>query len=114
MDEKRKKELKAAYAARHPVKGIVCWQRGEQRWIAKSQDAAADRNSTSFQLKLGSWPNRELQKAYAADPDSFVWSVLAELSYEDPAEDLTEDLELLRLEVLDRYPDAKPMRSAGR
>ena len=114
MNTDRKKELKEAYANRHPVMGIVCWTCGECIWIAKSKDADADFNGTSFQLKLGSWPNREMQQAYKADPESFRWKILKELDYEDPNEDLTDDLELLYMEVVDEHPEAKPMRTGKR
>ena len=114
MNTDRKKELKEAYANRHPVMGIVCWTCGENMWVAKSKDADADFNGTSFQLKLGSWPNREMQQAYKADPESFRWEILKELDYEDPNEDLTDDLELLYMEVMDEHPDAKPMRIGRR
>lgn len=114
MDANRKKELKEAYANRHPDMGIVCWTCGNRMWIAKSMDAKADFNGSKFQLELGSWPNREMQEAYNADPESFQWSLLKQLEYEELSEDLADDLELLYLEALDEYPDAKPMRRGRR
>ena len=110
MDNERKKELKEAYANRHPDMGIVCWTSGDRMWIAKSKDARADYNSTSFQLRLGSWPNREMQAAYQADPASFRWALLKPLDYEDPAEDYSDDLALLYEEVMDEHPEARPMK----
>ena len=71
MNTERKKELKEAYSNRHPDMGIVCWTNGDRMWIAKSKDAKADFNGTSFQLQLGSWPNREMQDAYKADPITY-------------------------------------------
>lgn len=110
MEKDRRKELKEQYANRHPDMGIVCWQSGDMMWAQISTDANADFNSTSFQLKLGSWPNREMQAAYKKDPGSFKWSLIKELEYKDLADDHSEDLEILLLEFLDEYPDAKPMR----
>ena len=110
MNTDRKKELKEAYANRHPDMGIVCWTSGDRMWIAKSKDAKADFNSSSFQLQLGSWPNREMQEAYKADPSSFQWVLLKKLDYKELDEDLSDDLELLYMEVMDEYPNAKPMR----
>ena len=110
MDKEKRKALKEAYANRRPDMGIVCWKSGDSMWIAKSKDVKADFNGTSFQLKLGSWPNREMQSAYNADPDSFEWVLLKKLDYEEPDENHDDDLELLYLEVADKYPTAKPMK----
>lgn len=113
MDAARKKELKAAYANRHPEMGVVAWCAGDRMWIARSKDVRADYNGTSFQLDLGSWPERDLQRAYKAAPESFEWRVLRTLEYEDPS-DVDDDLELLLMECMDEYPDAKPMRPGRR
>ncbi len=114
MDRENRNQLKEAYKNRHPEMGIVCWRSGEQMWIAKSTDAAADYNRTSFQLKLGSWPNREMQTAYNASPDSFVWELLKKLEYKELEEDHTEDLEILYMLCMDEYPHAKKMRIGKR
>lgn len=114
MDKERKKELRAAYDQRKPEMGVVCWRSGQRRWIAVSKDTRADYNGTLFQLQLGSWPGRELQRAYTEDPDSFEWSVLKKLEYKERDEDHTDDLELLYLECLDEYPDAMQMRPGKR
>ena len=110
MDKERQKELKEAYKLRHTTKGIVAWKSGDNLWIAKTDDANADYNGTSFQLKLGSWPNKEMQQAYKASPDSFEWIILKELEYEDPTKDYSEDLEIMLLQCFDEYKDAKPMK----
>jgi len=111
MDRDRKKELREQYEKRHPDMGIVCWKSGDNMWVDVSTDAKADYNGTSFQLKLGSWPNKELQKAYTENPDSFEFSLIKELKYEDPTEDHREDLEILMMEFMDEYPNAKDMRN---
>lgn len=110
MDKDRKKALQEQYKNRKPDMGVICWQCGDKMWIATSKDVNADYNSTSFQLKLGSWPNKEMQRAYSSDPDSFVWSVPKNLDYEDPAEDHTDDLQQLLMEFLDEHPDALSMK----
>lgn len=110
MDNDRKKELKEQYARRHPDMGIVCWQSGDNMWADMSTDAQADFNGTNFQLKLGSWPNRELQNAYKADPESFTYSLIRKLDYEDYSEDHTDDLKILLMDFLQEYPNAKPLR----
>lgn len=109
MDAARKKELKAAYANRHPEMGVVAWCTADEMWVAASRDVRADFNGTSFQLKLGSWPERSLQCAYTASPEAFTWRVLKTLDYEDPA-DVDDDLALLLMECMDEHPDARPMR----
>ena len=63
MEKEQKKALRTQYDQRKPDMGVVCWQSGDKMWIAISKDARADYNSTLFQLRLGSWPNREMQKA---------------------------------------------------
>lgn len=114
MDKNRKKELRSQYDERKPDMGIVCWQQGENRWIAISRDAAADYNGSLFQLQLGSWPNREMQKAFTEDPGSFQWSILKKLEYKERDEDHSEDLELLYMLCLEEYPQARQMRPGRR
>jgi len=102
--------LREQYENRHPDMGVVCWKSKGRIWAAASRNAKADFNSTSFQLKLGSWPNRELQAAYTEDPDSFEWSLEETLEYEDLTEDHSDDLTLMLLAYMDEHPDAKLMR----
>ena len=110
MDRDRKKELREQYASRHPDMGVVCWESGGVLWAALSRDAEKDHNRSVFQLELGSWPNRELQELYKRAPESFRWSLMKKLDYEDPDEDHSDDLGLLMLEFLDEHPDARPMK----
>lgn len=110
MNEERKKALRAEYDQRRPDMGVVCWESGGRMWIAISKDAKADYNRSLFQLRLGSWPNRELQAAYTADPESFHWSLLKKLDYEEREEDHSADLELLYLMCREEYPQARDMR----
>jgi len=109
-DADRKRELRERYNNRHPDKGIVCWKSKGRIWVMMSQDAKADFNGTSFQLNLGSWPNKEMQKAYNEDPNSFEWSLEKELEYEDNADDVTDDLKLMLMDYMEAHPDAKFMR----
>ncbi len=57
---------------------------------------------------------KELKEAYKADPESFQWSLLKTLDYKELDEDHSDDLELLYMEAMDEYPDAKPMRRGRR
>lgn len=110
MDGARKKALREEYDRRKPQMGVVCWSSGERMWIAISRDAKVDYNRSLFQLKLGSWPQRELQRAYTEAPETFRWSLLKELDYEEREEDHSTDLELLYLLCQEEYPQAKAMR----
>ena len=110
MDDARKKALREEYDRRKPQMGVVCWSSGERMWIAISRDAKADYNRSLFQLKLGSWPQWELQRAYTEAPETFQWSLLKELDYEEREEDHSTDLELLYLLCQEEYPQAKAMR----
>lgn len=114
MDKEKKRALRTQYDERKPDMGIVCWQNGENMWIATSKDAKADHNSSLFQLRLGSWPNRELQAAFTQDPSAFTWSVLKKLDYEERDKDHSDDLELLYLLCLEEYPQARQMRPGRR
>lgn len=110
MDKEKRKLLREEYDQRKPDMGIVCWQSGDQMWIGESTDAKKDHNSSLFQLKLGSWPNEEMQEAFNKDPESFQWRILKELDYEDKDEDHSEDLEILFMMCMEEYPQAKQMK----
>lgn len=110
VDKDRRKELREQYNNRHPDMGVVTWRHDNDIWVMTSKDAHADYNGMSFQLKLGSWPNKELQNAYKADPDGFVWTLEKQLEYEDLNDDLSDDLELLLMEFMEEHPEAKPMK----
>ena len=110
MESSRKKELREQYKNRHPQMGIVCLRSQDRVWAGVSTDTKADINGMTFQLKLGSWPVKELQAAYSKDPGSFEFSIEKELEYEDPSEDHSEDLEILMLEFMQEHPDAKPLK----
>ena len=110
VEKDRKKALRAEYDQRKPDMGIVCWRSGDKMWIATSRDAKTDYNGSLFQLKLGSWPNREMQRVYNENPESFQWSLLKKLDYEERDEDHGEELELLYMLCLEEYPQAQQMR----
>ena len=76
----------------------------------RSAGTLAKNNRSEFQLKLGTWPDRELQSQYALSPDDFRWVLAKKLDYEDTDEDHSEELQLLLLEFLDEHPEAKPMK----
>ena len=106
----KKKALRAQYDQRKPDMGIVCWQNGEKMWIAVSKDAKSDYNSSLFQLQLGIWPNREMQKAFTDNPDSFQWSLLKKLDYKERDEEHSDDLEFLYMMCMDEYGNSRAGR----
>lgn len=110
MDKDRRKELREQYDNIHPDMGVVTWRCGDSIWVMTTTDANASFNGMSFQLKLGSWPGRELQRAYSANPDRFVWTLEKQLEYDDPNEDHSDDLEILLMEFMEEYPNARPMK----
>ena len=110
MDKEQRKALREQYERRKPDMGVVCWENGGRRWIAMSKDAAADYNGSLFQLKLGSWPNREMQAAFTKDPEGFRWSLLKKLDYKERDDDHRDDLELLYMMCMEEYPEARQMR----
>lgn len=114
MNKEQRKLLRQEYDQRRPEKGIVCWKSGERMWIAKSENAKTDYNSSLFKLKLGSFPNREMQDAYKKDPDSFEWSLLKKLDYKKRDDDHSEDLELLYMICMEEYPEARQMKKGKR
>ena len=114
MDQNRKKELKEEYQNRKPKMGLVAWTNGTDLWVDLAQDVKAYYNSSSFQLKLGSWPNFELQEAFTKNPMSFTFSCLTELEYQEDETDYTEDLEVLLEEYLKENPKAKKGKNRKR
>ncbi len=112
MEKNRRKELREKYDSRHPDMGVVTWKCGDDIWVMTTTDATSDFNSMRFQLSLGSWPGKDLQQAYNANPDGFVWTLEKSLEYDDRSDDHTEDLDLLLMEFMDEHPNAKPMKPA--
>ena len=65
----------------------------------------ADINSNRFKLSSGSHRNRELMGLWDRyGSDAFEFSVERVLDYEDPAEDHSDELELLTEECLEAHP----------
>ena len=110
MDNQRRKELIGEYKTRQPEMGVVsyvCTMTGEM-FLSAAKDTKADVNSTLTKLESGFHPNKrllELWKEYGRD--GFVISTLETLEYEDGVEDYTQDLEVLRDELLVQNPGAK-------
>jgi hypothetical protein len=80
MSSARKKELLREYKEtpqRAGVFAIVC---GDQRWVGTTRNLDKQQNSLWFQLRMGSYPNAELQKAWKdAGEAAFAYEVLEEV-----------------------------------
>ena len=111
MEKDKKKALREQYNNRHPQMGIICCQCNDNLWVDMSADVKADFNGIIFQLKLGSWPNKELQAEYKKNPEECQFSIVKELNYEDYSEDHTDDLKILLMDFLQEYSEAKPLRA---
>lgn len=100
MDDKRKKQLLWEYKNRKPEMGIIsvyCVP-ANKRFLEPSRDTKADINSNSFQLSLGSHPNKELQKLWQEyGAENFEIGVFEVLPYDEKEEnkDYTSDMEQL-------------------
>ena len=111
MENEKRKELIGQYKERHPDMGVVCFKAGDRIWLDTTTDAEAYFNRLLFQLKLGSWTNREIQKAYSSNPEGCELKIIKKLDYKDLTEDHSDDIEILLMEALDEYPDANPIKT---
>jgi hypothetical protein len=110
MDMRRKKELLALYHNRRPEMGVIsyrCKATGES-FLGISRDTRADFNSTNMKLNANWHPNKRLQELWNQyGEQGFELSVVRVLKYDDPHEDHTAKLELLREQCLAADPMAK-------
>jgi hypothetical protein len=110
MDMKHKKELLEEYKIRCPEMGVIsfrCNATGEE-FLGISKDTKADFNGNSFKLSSGGHPNKRLQELWTQYGESgFELSVSKVLKYEDPKEDHTAELEVLREQCLVSNPQAR-------
>jgi hypothetical protein len=81
----RKKELLREYREapqRAGVFAIVC---GDARWTGSTRNLDKQQNSLWFQLRMGKYPNADLQKAWNEKGESaFAYEVLDEVKDENP------------------------------
>ncbi len=110
MDIKRKKELLEIYKNRHPEMGVIsysCKETGEV-FLGISKDTKSDFNSTNAKLSANLHPNKQLQELWNIYGSvGFELSVIKVLKYDDPNEDHTEKLEILREQCLAANPNAR-------
>lgn len=109
MDKAQRKAMVAEWRLRRPEMGVIsirCKETGES-FLGISKDTKADFNSNRAKLSSGNHPNKRLTALWTQyGEDSFEWSVLKTLDYEDPNKDHTAELEKLREECLSADPGA--------
>ena len=87
MEQQRKKELRAAYKARKPEMGVICfrWEATGESFLGASRDTQKDCNSNRFKLSMGGHPNRRMQALWNQyGPEAVTFSVLETLSTRTP------------------------------
>ena len=98
MDSKRKRELLETYKNRHPEMGVITFhcRITDEIFLTPALDTKATFNRIRFQLSTGNCPNKRLQELWTQySEDAFELCVAKRLEYDDPAEDHTEELEIL-------------------
>ena len=84
MSNARKKELLRQYkeAPQHAgVFAVVC---GDTHWTGSTRNLDKQQNSLWFQLRMGKYPNGELQKAWNEKGESaFAYKILEEVKDEN-------------------------------
>lgn len=118
MDKMRKKQLQAKYKAYYPPMGVyMIKSKVDEGFVyLSSTNLPGAFNSVRFQLNLGSYPNKGLQKAWQEQgADAFEFQLIEELEYDkndldkDYRPDLTAMVELL-LEELSEQKRVKMYR----
>ncbi|HUO98181.1 MAG TPA: GIY-YIG nuclease family protein [Rhizomicrobium sp.] len=86
MDKSRRKELAREYKeqkARPAVFAVRCTATGEV-WVARAPEPEKKHTSLWFQLRLGGFPNKEMQAAWNAHGEaSFAFEILEEIEDEN-------------------------------
>ncbi|HEY2032729.1 MAG TPA: GIY-YIG nuclease family protein [Rhizomicrobium sp.] len=80
MSNARKKELLREYKETPQRAGVFAVACGDARWIGTTRNLDKQQNSLWFQLRMGNYPNPELQKAWNAQGEAaFIYEVLEEV-----------------------------------
>lgn len=109
MDREQKKALTEEWKNRRPEMGVIslCCKETGETFLGVSGDTRAGFNSVRAKLNGGIHPNKRLMELWKQYGEAgFVFSVAAVLEYEDPQEDHTEELEILRELCLAENPKA--------
>lgn len=120
MNKEQKKQVKQEYALQKPRMGILCVRNTENgdSFLLGAKNTAAVMNSCSFQLKMGSYPDRELQALWKQYGETtFELSICRELPYDkkDPEKtDYTGELTALLQKTLAEIPGSRIIHIPGR
>jgi hypothetical protein len=80
MDNLRRKEMLREYKEAPQRAGVFAVTCGTQRWTGTSRNLDKQQNSLWFQLRMGGYPNTDLQKAWnAAGEAACTYEVLEEV-----------------------------------
>ena len=96
----KKKELQAEYKQMKTDMGIfaVINKEANKYFLVETKNIKGKINSTSFQLRSGAHPNRELLRDWQQlGADRFEIPILEQIDYEEGKDDYSDDLELLRM-----------------
>ncbi len=109
MNTERRKELLDEWKNRSPEMGVIsiCCKLTGDLFIGISKDTRADFNSNRFKLAANGHPNKQLQKLWNEyGADSFEFSLVKKLKYENPHDDHTQKLKDLLEEYSAEMPQA--------
>lgn len=80
MDNARKKEMLREYKETPQRAGVFAVVCGERRWTGATRNLDKQKNSLWFQLRMGNYPNADLQKAWnEAGEAAFTYEELEEV-----------------------------------
>jgi len=80
MSSARKKELLREYKETPQRAGIFAVACGERRWVGATRNLDKQKNSTWFQLRMGGFPNPDLQATWNASGETaFAFEELEEI-----------------------------------
>lgn len=113
----RRKQLKEAYKQQKPQMGIIeikCLHTGIS-YLFCAKDVRGETNSILARLGSGMSQYGKLQESYKLyGREGLQVGVAAELEYgEDTEADYSDDLELLRMELLEKNENAVPLQRTG-
>ena len=120
MDKEQKKQIKQEYVLQKPQMGILCVHNTENGdcFLLGAKNTAAVMNSCSFQLKMGSHPDRELQALFKQyGEQAFEIGICRELPYDkkDPEKtDYSAELAELLQKTLTEMPGSRIIKIPGR
>lgn len=101
----KKKELQAEYKQMKTDMGLfaVINKDDQKYFLVETKNLKGKINSTSFQLRSGAHPNKQLlHDWHRLGADRFEIIVLEQLEYEDGKDNYSDELELLKMIWADR------------